>query len=49
LAEETLKTSAYPLGDAGKPLEYLLKHPESAESDNKRGRLHDTQNFQAHL
>lgn len=37
LGEETLKISVYPLGDAGKPLEYLLKNPEFAESDIKRG------------
>jgi site-specific DNA recombinase len=37
LGEDTLKISVYSLGDSGKPLEYLLKHPEFAESDKKRG------------
>jgi len=37
LGEETLKISVFPLGDKKKPLEYLLKHPEFAESDKKRG------------
>jgi len=37
LGEDTLRISVFPLGDAGKPLEYLLKHPEFAESDKKRG------------
>jgi len=37
LGEETLKISVFPLGDKKKPLVYLLKHPEFAESDKKRG------------
>jgi len=37
LGEDTLKISVFPLGDSGKPLEYLLKHPEFAESDKWRG------------
>jgi hypothetical protein len=37
LGEETLKISIFPLGNKKKPLEYLLKHPEFAESDKKRG------------
>ncbi len=32
----TLKVSVFPLGDSGKTLEYLLKHPEFAENDKKR-------------
>ena len=37
LGEDTLKISVFPLGDSGKPLEYLIKHPEFAESDKWRG------------
>jgi site-specific DNA recombinase len=37
LGEDTLKIYVFPLGDSGKPLEYLLRHPEFAESDKKRG------------
>ena len=36
LVEDTLKISVFPLGDSGKPLEYLINHPEFAESDKKR-------------
>jgi len=40
LGKDTLKISVFPLGDSGKPLEYLLKHPEFAESDKKRPQYH---------
>ena len=36
LGEDTLKISVFSLGNSEKPLEYLLKHPEFAESDIKR-------------
>lgn len=45
LGEDILKISVFPLGDSGKPLEYLLKHPEFAESDKKRGGPHSPQTF----
>lgn len=37
LGEEALKISVYPLGDSRKPIEYLLKNQEFAESDKRRG------------
>jgi len=37
LGEDTLKISVFSLGDSEKPLEYMLKNPEFAESDIWRG------------